>query len=438
MSKNLSYITTMMLAAVIGMAASCISDDEVDSTSECFINGFAVKDITSTLHTLTDEGIDSTYKLTIGGSNIKFNIDQVNGRIYSVDSLPSWTDLSRVVPSVSFSGNLYVMIDSVYYQTTGSGDSLDMTKPLDFIVVSTDGTSIKHYTAEIHLATVNTDSLLWTRQTNADIQLADIHRLIAFDGTMYAYGTHQAGEALTTSTDGAHWTSPATITPDIDPTTICTLAGKLYATDTDANIHTSTDGAHWTPTGQSVQRLLGADNFCIYALREGKIMATADLAEWKTAGTRNLTYLPTHNISILTYPTHTNPNLMVDVMIGLTPGQANALTWYKVAADEQTGSDQQWDYIAVTAENKYPLPALADIAVTHFGGALYAMGGDNSQYYRSDDNGITWHQVTRYQFPPPDIQPYKPVATVTCNDYVWMMQTATDGTVNIWKGKLNN
>ena len=427
----------MMLAAVIGLAASCISDDEVDSTSECFINGFAIKDITSTLHTLTKEGIDSTYQLTIGGSNVKFNIDQVNGRIYTVDSLPSWTDLSRVVPSIGYSGNLYVMIDSVYYPITGSGDSLNMTQPINLIVVSTDGTSIKHYTAEISLATVNTDSLLWTRLTDSNIQLTEVKRLTTFAEKMYAFGTYGSNEALCTSTDGENWTTPQPLSTDISTNSICTLGTLFYATDTDGIINTSTDGENWNASSQAVERLLGADNFCIYAIKEGKIMATTDLNQWYTAGTKNLDNLPQSCVSLITYPTHTNPNLMVDVMAGLNPTQNNAVTWYKVSATETSGSNQQWDYISITSENNYALPALDGLTICHFNNALYATGGTNKHFYRSDDNGITWHQVTRYQFPPQDMRTNVTATTLVWNGNVWMMQATEAGPVSVWRGKLN-
>ena len=437
MNNKFSYITTMILAATIGLAASCISDDEVDSTSECFINGFAVRDISSTLHTLTSEGIDSTYTLTIGGSSVKFNIDQVNGHIYSVDSLPSWTDLTRVVPSISFSGNLYVMIDSVYYPITGSGDSLNMTRPVEFIVASTDGTSIKHYTAEILLATVNTDSLLWTKLTGSNMQLTEVSRITPFAGKMYAFGSYGNEEALCTSSDGEHWTTPQTLSTDIDTKTVCTLGTQLYATDMDGNINTSADGKNWQASNQTVEHLLGADNFCIYAVKDSKIMATTNLDQWHTAGTKNLENLPHTNVSLATYPTHTNPNLMVDVMVGLNPAQTNAVTWYKVSATEASGSNQQWDYISITSENNYPLPAMSGLTMCHFNNALYATGGTNQYYYRSDDNGITWHQVTRYQFPPQDMRAGVAAATLAWNGYVWMMQATDDGSVNVWRGKLN-
>ena len=90
--------TLLGVIALLAMSlcmASCISDDETTETSpECVITSFAVGKITSyvTEKEYDKDGNEKDVIKTksILGTDIKFNIDQVNGHIYTTDSLPYW------------------------------------------------------------------------------------------------------------------------------------------------------------------------------------------------------------------------------------------------------------------------------------------------------------------------------------------------------------
>lgn len=443
MNRYIKHIAACVLAISAGIgAASCLGDDDEEVSAKCFIDSFSVGDITTAFHTTTAQGIDSIYKRTIDGKNVRFNIDQIEGHIYSIDSLPAWVDLSRVVPSISYNGTLFVSIDSVYYPITGRGDSINFEKTVEFMVLATDGTSYKHYTVDISHVAIAPDSLLWT--TIADHNLADISdRWLGTFGDRLAVIGHIDGNTVcTTSADGLTWSTPQPIvTPSgeqILTQSIVPFRGKLYASDTDGNIFTTTDVVNWSKVGgHTVARLLAADPYYLYAIdaTDGTIISTSDLDSWQEAGHRNLNLLPLTDITTFAYPTRTNPSLYVDVMLGITPQAGNAVAWYKIATDDE--SNQTWDYISVTTENPYPLPAVAPLSAFRIDDALFAMPGTNSQFYRSDDNGITWHAVTRYQFPPIGLKAYKPVSITTADDAVWMMQSTDNHRINIWKGRLN-
>lgn len=443
MNRYIKHIAAYVLAISVGIgAASCLGDDDVEISAKCFIDSFSVGDITTAFHTTTAQGIDSIYKRTIDGKNVRFNIDQIEGHIYSVDSLPAWVDLSRVVPSISYNGTLYVNIDSVYYPITGSGDSINFEKPVEFMVVATDGVSYKHYTVDISHVAIAPDSLLWT--TIADHNLADISDrwLGTFGGRLTVIGTIDGNTVYTTSPDAMTWSTPQTIVTPSDEqivtSTIVTFQGKLYANDTDGNIFTTTDVAHWDKVGQhTVSRLLTADPYYLYAIdaADGNIIATSDLSSWQVVGHRNLDRLPLTDVTTFAYPARTNPNIYVNVMLGINPQVENAVAWYKIATGDE--SHQTWDYINITSENAYPMPGVAPLSAFRLDDALFAMPGTNSQFYRSDDNGITWHPVTRYQFPPTGLKAYKAVSITAIDNTVWMMQSTDNHRINIWKGRLN-
>ena len=68
---------------------------------------------------------------------------------------------------------------------------------------------------------------------------------------------------------------------------------------------------------------------------------------------------------------------------------------------------------------------------------LYAIGGDNNAFYKSEDNGITWRKVTQYQFPPVSLVADKNVAVSVQGNFIWIIQTDSNGEVKIWKGIIN-
>ena len=434
-------ITCLSLALVI----SCIKDDEEVQTPTCAITSMSVNDITSYLTTKASDGTDSIYTRTISGKAIKFNIDQVNGRIYSIDSLPSWTNLKRVVASFSYTGELYAKWsgDDNYYPVSNGKDSLDLSTPLDLMVVASDGVSSKHYTAVIYRYTANADSLLWTEPIYFGFQSTSTRpKLIATNNQLYLFADNEGKPSVSYSdVDGSAWLfypELTTTATHLDCQSVQYFNDKFYALDTDGTIYASTDGVTWDAAStRTVQKLLAADRFYLYAFDGTQIIATADINTWTANGSRHIDMLPEQFITSAAYDTRTNSNLQVDVMAGVTSQHAgNAVVWYKIAAKEQS-SNQQWDYITVSSENQYPLPALDNLAIFHYNDALYAVGGDNKWFYKSEDNGITWKQVTEYQFPPATLKANKPVCIAVSGEHIVMIQADNGGNATMWKGKIN-
>jgi len=441
---NKKYIKLILCIACLmtSMLSSCIKDEEEEPTSDCYITSFYVGDITSYLKGKASDGTDSLYSRTISGSSVKFNIDQVNGRIYSVDSLPSWTNLTRVVISFGSKGNVYARLnnDSTYYQITSGRDSLDLSTPLDLLVAATDGVSYKHYTAVIYRYAANADSLLWTTVAN-NLQMSDNIQFVNINDDLYVFGMTGGQICVSHSTDGSTWTTPTAIVTaaaSLDYASITVFDSKLYALDSDGTLYGSTDGQNWSVAStKQLSRLLGADLYYLYGYDGSNIVATNDLIGWKMNGQKNLSMMPDQCISMVSYPSRTNPDLLVDVLAGLkSDGSKNAMVWYKISA-ETALSNQLWDYITVTSENPYPLTALNHLEVFHYNDVIYALGGDNHCFYRSDDNGVTWQEVTEYQFPPIGMLANKDVKVLVNNKYVWMIQADESGVAHIWKGIIN-
>lgn len=440
----ISVISFAITCLALVLVSSCIKDEEEVHTPTCAITSISVNDITSYLTTKASDGTDSIYTRTISGKTIKFNIDQVNGRIYSIDSLPSWTNLKRVVASFSYSGELYAKWagDGNYYPISNGKDSLDFSTPLDLLVVASDGISTKHYTAVIYRYTANADSMLWSEPITLNIQPTSTPKLIAENSDLYIFAERDGIPFMSRGTkDNDAWVivpEMTTTATHLDCQSVQHFQGSFYTLDTDGTIYASANGTTWNAaSAQKVQRLLAADRYYLYAFDGTQILATADLNTWTTNGMRYMNLLPDKFISSTSYNTRTNDNLQVDILAGVSSQQTNhAVVWYKIAAKEQA-SNQQWDCITVSANNPYPLPALQNLTIFHYNDALYALGGDNKRFYKSEDNGITWKEMTEYQFPPVALIPNKPVSVAVSGEHVIMIQTNNEGSVTMWKGKIN-
>jgi len=456
----ISVISFAFACLALMLVSSCIKDDEEVHTPTCVITSMSVNDITSYMTTKASDGTDSIYSRTISGKFIKFNIDQVNGRIYSIDSLPSWTNLKRVVASFSYTGTLYAKWagDGNYYPISNGKDSLDLSTPLDLLVVASDGVSSRHYTAVIYRYTANADSMLWADPVTLNIEPTSDPKLVAAGSALYIFAEQNGNPIVTQGTIGSPvstvYTALQTTATHLDfehlqyfgekynamdwSYQLGPLPDRFYALDTDGTIYASADGTTWNvASAQKVQRLLAADRYYLYAFDGTQILATTDLNTWATNGMRYMNLLPDQYISSVAYNTRTNDKLQVDIMAGVSSQQADhAVVWYKVAAEEQA-SNQQWDCITYDAANPYTLPALTNLTIFHYNDVLYALGGDNQRFYKSEDNGITWKEVTEYQFPPSTLIANRPVSVAVCDGYVVMIQRNDEGSVTMWKGKIN-
>ena len=85
MKKSFYILATFVVAMFV---ASCIDDEETTGSPECAITAFTVADIPCYRTIKTSAGADTVIKVSMSGGGIFFNIDQMNNRIYNVDSLP--------------------------------------------------------------------------------------------------------------------------------------------------------------------------------------------------------------------------------------------------------------------------------------------------------------------------------------------------------------
>lgn len=443
--KNI-YGLLLSLAVMAALATSCMKDeDEIQSSPECVITKFTVGDIDTEVSIKLASGKDTIVTRTIGGSSVAFNIDQINNKIYSVDSLPSWVDISGVIPTVNSTGYVYIKEgdETDFHQFASGTDSVDFTKPVKFLIIATDGVSTKEYTAQIFKKDSEADSLAWKAVEGADLQLEGAHRTLTLADRIYVFSESE-GQAIVTSSsflsEGASWRKPAQLTCEqgsVDWTSVVAYNGYLYALNTEGRICRSTNderGETWSVVSDRVfARLLGTDELYLYACDESGIWGSADLQNWAECGSSDLDMLPETNIATVSYVSKTNSAMRNAVMCGLTSANSdNAVVWYKVSSANES-INQKWNYVQVAADNVYACPKLDNLSIICHNAEMYAIGGNNAGIYVSADNGISWHLQTKKKLLPAEVTGQStPASMVAGNGYLWLIQSGG----KVWRGKI--
>lgn len=443
--KNI-YGLLLSLAVMAALATSCMKDDdEIQSSPECVITKFTVGDIDTEVSIKLASGKDTIVTRTIGGSSVAFNIDQINNKIYSVDSLPSWVDISGVIPTINSTGYVYIKEgdETDFHQFVSGTDSVDFTKQVKFLVIATDGVSTKEYTAQIFKKDSEADSLAWKTVDGADLQLEGAHRTLTLADRIYVFSESE-GQAVVTSSsflsEGASWRKPAQLTCEqgsVDWNSVVAYDGYLYALNTEGHICRSTNderGETWSVVSDRVfTQLLGTDELYLYACDESGIWGSADLQNWAECGSSDLDMLPETNIATVSYVSKTNPALRNAVMCGLTSANSdNAVVWYKVSSANES-INQKWNYVQVAADNVYACPKLDNLSIICHNAEMYAIGGNNAGIYVSADNGISWHLQTKKKLLPAEVTGQStPASMVAGNGYLWLIQSGG----KVWRGKI--
>ena len=143
------------VVAVMLLLASCMKskDNNVTLASDTAITSFSLGTMKKIVHTTSSTGADSTYKVSVTGSDYKFSIDQVNHSIFNADSLPQGTDVSKVLCSVTALNNGGVFVEDLVEE--GSllfvSDSIDFSVPRKFRVYASDGSGYETYNVKVNV-----------------------------------------------------------------------------------------------------------------------------------------------------------------------------------------------------------------------------------------------------------------------------------------------
>ena len=261
----------------------------------------------------------------------------------------------------------------------------------------------------------------------------------------------QAGKAtvISASTDQQPltWTAAAATDVDIDVQTVIPVNGRLLALGKDGRLYScnaDTQGRVWTQaSAQTFDRLLSADANYVYACVGDELVASSDLQTWTPCNIKNKEYLPVGSVVSAAYTTRTNTQLQHVVMMGASATDSPyASVWYKISAAD-ADLNETWTLVKTPTDKTFAMPCLEDLQMVRYNGMLLAFGGadatgnkqDAYRYlYRSDDNGVSWHQQTEKLGLPDALrnEPMLSVGAAANDDGLWIIQNGG----RTWRGQL--
>lgn len=448
--RILNIVTCLFI--VIFATTSCLdSDEEVyEYSSNSSIISFSINNIETKYKAIVD-GKDTTLTTTVYSSNYPFVIDQTQGLIYNVDSLPYGTDVSKVVVNINADGIVFIAAttDSIWEET----DSLNYENPIQFKVRAYNGTMGRTYTSMVNVHKQDPEKMTWSKlQSNfsKDIQ---VQKAVYYKDQIFVFAEqdNQIAVTRTLSSNGNIWETPQPIDIPVkaDYSSVIVWKDFLYIL-AENQLYQSDNGINWikVQTEQKLSSLiagiqLSTDQKLIGITTDNSYTESTDGNNWTTF-TGLPDNFPVGTYYYAAYPLKTNANINRIVVMGqnqLVADTTNVI-WTQLA------SEHEW-FPLTMEDNPNSCPNLRNASMIYYNDQLYVFGGPGKNggsakafdyFYSSKDNGIGWAKVSKGASFPEEFNSLYAQSngnyscTIDDNNYLWIMWGKTG---EVWKGRIN-
>ncbi len=422
--KSVFGLASLSLAAIT--LGSCLSDSD---------NSTTYADIAA----ITSFSID-TVKLDAVDQKKTFTIDQVNKKIFNIDSLSfgSQDSIDKILMTVNATGYL-----GHGDMTISLADSVDlsqtMTTPYTLQVLSpASGNRIVEYDVEVRVHQQKPDSLHWNLITT-DFSSGTLTAPVQatwLNGTMHVYDA--AGHYFTT-TDGKSWVSSTATWPTTPKyTSIRTFGNSLWSVGQDGILMTSTDGQTWTKQDVAIPYVI--TNLITVLDNKMLILVEGPLGtkNWATltddfsihVGEVAHDQFPRTNINGFEYKTTDDENRAICIGAPSPEGdRTNA--WF-------TLDGLQWSelYSSMTSAQ---LPDLGSRPyVFQQDDMFYTLPTDLSTIYESKES-LTWEESNDLVLLPSDMQHADGAAmAIDADQRIWLIAPESGSAPEqVWNGRVN-
>ena len=447
--------------------ASCLNDNDRDITyyDDTAITAFTLGKLSLRVDSTTKDGKkDSVYYRKLDAKNYVFYVDQINKRVYNLDSLPYGVNQKKIVGTFSTRNAGVVTLksltsDSTAYYKNGQ-DSVDFTSERTFVVYSNSQKYSQKYTVDVRVHKQKPNDFKWN-------QLATVPAFASLQGLRVAnagsmvlvFGSTGSGTVVYGSpiADGKTWTklSP-TFSPDANAwknavsfngTAYVLSGGRLWKSD---------DATSWTDLGvaaSAMSRLLGASHAGLHLLgTDGQLYlakaGTTQIASQALAASSG--YLPQQDFNMVVWNHSASDKTEQVVLLGNRTeaghaGDSAPVVWGKVFEYGQASSTQKWAYYnSLEAEPR--LPRMSNLQVVAHGPVLLAVGGAGmgasssvqalKDVYVSADGGLSWRTNRIYTMPTDIAKNTTHFAMGTDKDnHIWLVCA---GTGKVWRVRKNS
>ncbi|MDL2244444.1 DUF6242 domain-containing protein [Parabacteroides sp. OttesenSCG-928-J18] len=449
MKKNLVLLIT---GGFVWLMSSCLGDTSTTLEAE------PAKDAQITEFTLESRVVEEL-------SDVKFTIDQVNGLIFNLDSLPFGTDLKMAICKLSHASTVLeieytpeAVGDTL--MTYSDTDSIDFSKPVKFIVTAYDGVTKKNYTAHVNIHQIIPDTLEWepyaTQVTDVTMKEQKVLPFARNGQEGYLLYAQPAGisqpYSLYASADMISWEQLALEglpTDDILLSQITLFDGALYAPSWSGKLYKSTDGQRWSVVDNAPYisyiisdvkeggRAKSALAVVVEEAGELKFAAMSLEGNWSIGETVPEDF-PLIGFGKEYYSSHYNSYLMIvggrtlsNQLTNQSWGTMDGVLWARLSDINASYFEAREGVMAVAYDDKIYLIGGIDTA-----------GNAYRDMYESIDKGVTWQKVTAMIILPDTYRArgYGSVI-VDKNQYIHIIggKMYANGNVlqEIWRGRIN-
>lgn len=398
MNKNIFGTALILLCALISAGSCAGSDDNSYSTTgDCIITTATLGSLVRIMHTTAADGTDSTYTVTVQGSDFPLSIDQLRASICNLDSLPVGTDVSRTV-FAAFNTTGAASIKSL---TTGedtlfvSTDSTDFSQIRLITAYATDGVSRRTYAVELRVHQEWEDSTTWTLGgTSADVAALQGGRAFAADGELTAFVRTADGLRRLKAPTARPAELNATLTDNetLDVRSIQRAAGAYYALAA-GQVVSSTDGLTWksdTMQATHFTSLLAATGRIMIATDGTSFFSTTDGGRTWTQDAREEGTLPQAGLSGTVVTSEADTTQQRVYVIGTQGGKVGL--WCRTL-DATGRTSHPWMRLPADEDASAPCPVLDNYTLLPYDGGLLLLGeadGNLATPVISHDGGRTW------------------------------------------------
>lgn len=437
-----------LFAALIVATTSftgCLSGNEVEDESAglAYVTGATLGSLYRLLPYQQPDGTDSIVKQSVSGSLYPLSIDQLNHRIYNTDSLPTHTDLSKVVFS-QFNVKGTVTLKSLTSEkdtTFNMKDSTDMRQPREITVHSLDGNSQVTYTIELRKHQEEGDTLRWHLKTVSGLPSLTERRLFVHGDSLIVWGK-QDGQAVgfwTMRSAPAEWHA-LTGSGIPEPLSIVQRGASFYGL-TATGIVSTTDGSLWretAPRPAGLTMLVGATTRSLYATSADSFMRSTDEGvTWTKENTPSAAAIPLTGLTAVSRPTAANASVEEILLVGQA-ADGTTTVWKRNEMREAELEDVatfEWSQIQDKRNNPYAVPNLTNTSLAFYDGGVILTGikeQGKAGLYHCIDMGRTWNPYT-LTLPALD-SPEDIVMTTDSDNFIWVLSGTTP---QLWQGRLN-
>lgn len=447
--KNLKLALLPVLLAMLTMGfGACSSDMEYTSnvdTHDCALTKITLGTLKRTLQVTAD----STYTITLNGGYYPLTIDQVNNRIYNVDSLPVGTDVAHVTFATLTSSGVTTIKSLTTGQDTlfATTDSTDFTVPRMLTVNAYDGLAKKRYEVKINVHKEEADSFVWKNVVNGNSQFAALqggHRTLGrADNALLVFGHTESGEQVLVVDPLGNVQASALPAGFQIASVVADPERRNFYALTAAGFAHSSDGVTWNainaPSTPDV--LLAVGSAGIYGMKDGAFCSSADGGQtWQADEADEPDSLPVKNLAGTVNVSRTDSRMEHIIVVGQTQ-KGKPIVWKRDI--DLTGTNVFGWYCLpeITGQQHANLPFVSNSALFTYDNTLWLLGqqADNTlaPIYVSQDNGRTWDVPGKHVRNPLAHLVGKAAAvsgTTTPNNFIWVLESTTGA---LWRGRYN-